>query len=227
MRKVIVVIGVLAGIVGVGFLIGKLASGPSIPPPVPQPVADVGSTAATQHVEVASNPLQRVAVPKPALVVTPEPMPVETQAVVQVPATNANVLTNWEEMVDNIIGSDGDDTNKVKQLFALFPNLPPDGQEEVAQHLSNLVDDENYAPLADLMKNDKLPEGALDQLLSDALNRPNTLKLPLLVDVAQDPNHPKAAEAKDLLELYLGEDYGNDWNSWRQHMKDWLKDNPD
>lgn len=227
MRKVFVVIGIVVGIVAIGGLVGWLASrGPNVSVPTP-PASDVGSAVATtQHVAAASNQM-----PQPrtnSLAVTPLPTVVETQSVAQVQAsTNANQLTNWEDTVDAIIGSDGDDTNKVKQLFALFPNLPPDGQEEVAQHLSNLVDDENYAPLGELLKNAKLPEGALDQLLSDALNRPNTLKLPLLVDVAQNPDHPKAAEAKDLLELYLGEDYGNDWNVWRQHMKDWLKDNPE
>jgi hypothetical protein len=59
------------------------------------------------------------------------------------------------------------------------------------------------------------------------LNRPNKLKLPVLVEVARDPANPKAGEAKDLLELYLEEDYGADWNIWVQKVEQWLKDNPD
>jgi hypothetical protein len=133
----------------------------------------------------------------------------------------------WEEKIDDIVGSDDPDTNKIAQLYALFPKLPPDGQEEAAQHLSNLVDDEDYAPLGEMLKNDKLPEGVLDELLADVLNRPNNLKLPLLLAVAADANHAKHDEAKDLLELYLGEDYGSDWNSWHQHMTNWLQQNPE
>jgi hypothetical protein len=142
-------------------------------------------------------------------------------------ATNASSETNWEDKIDDIVGSDDPDTNKVKQLFALFPKLPPDGQEEVAQHLSNLVDDEDYAPLGDMLKNAKLPEGVLDELLADVLNRPNDLKLPLLLDLASNPDHAKKDEAKDLLELYLGEDYGSDWNAWGTHMTNWMQQNPD
>jgi len=109
----------------------------------------------------------------------------------------------------------------------IFPRLPTDGQEEVAQHLSNLVSDEHYAALGQYLTNTALPEPVLDVLLSDALNRPNKLKLPVLVEVARDPANPKAGEAKDLLELYLEEDYGTDWNLWQQKVEKWLKDNPD
>ena len=89
------------------------------------------------------------------------------------------------------------------------------------------MEDDNYSQLGDLLKNDKLPEGVLDELLADVLNRPNILKLPLLLDVASDSSHAKKDEAKDLLELYLGEDYGTDWNSWGQHMTNWMQQNPD
>jgi hypothetical protein len=129
--------------------------------------------------------------------------------------------------VDEILASEMDDTNKVKQLFEIFPRLPEDGQIEVAQHLSNLVPDESYAPLGKLLENAKLPEDVLDVLMADALNRPNSVKLPTLLDVAQNPDNSKAGEAKDLLELYLDEDYGADWSQWRQKLQAWLKENPD
>ncbi len=61
----------------------------------------------------------------------------------------------------------------------------------------------------------------------DVLNRPNSVKLPLLLDLARDPQHPKASEAKDILELFLEEDYGNDWTKWQAKLDQWLKDNPD
>ena len=58
-------------------------------------------------------------------------------------------------------------------------------------------------------------------------NRPNTLKLPLLLEVARDAQHPKAGEAKGLLALYLEADYGQDWNQWQSKIEDWLKENPE
>ncbi|MGN6552490.1 MAG: hypothetical protein ACTHLW_01995, partial [Verrucomicrobiota bacterium] len=73
----------------------------------------------------------------------------------------------------------------------------------------------------------KLPEDVLDVLLSDLLNRPNATKLPMLVDVALNPAHPKAEEARDLLELYLDEDYSKQPDLLRQKLIEYLKNNPD
>src|SRR6185312_871612 len=122
------------------------------------------------HVSVPTVPNRPPSQPTPPVIAT-QPLPV-IQATNIAAMTNASGSdTNWEEKIDDIVGSDDPDTNKVQKLFALFPKLPPDGQEEAAQHLSNLVDDEDYAPLGELLKNDKLPEGVLDELLADALNR--------------------------------------------------------
>ncbi|HEX5315607.1 MAG TPA: hypothetical protein VFX22_03065, partial [Candidatus Kapabacteria bacterium] len=165
--------------------------------------------------------------PEVPTVVTSQPVAIAQPTNILAATNTSGSDTNWEEKIDDIVGSDDPDTNKVQKLYALFPKLPPDGQEEVAQHLSNLVDDEDYAPLGEMLKNDKLSEGVLDELLADVLNRPNNLKLPLLLQVASDADHAKHDEAKDLLELYLGEDYGTDWNSWGQHLTNWMQQNPD
>ena len=93
--------------------------------------------------------------------------------------------------------------------------LPADGQEEVARHLTNLVPDQDYGLMRGYLTNAALPEEVLDVLLDDVLNRPNSLKLPALLEVARNAQHPKAAEAKDFLELFLEEDYGNDWDKWQ------------
>jgi hypothetical protein len=67
----------------------------------------------------------------------------------------------------------------------------------------------------------------LDFLLDDVLNRPNSLKLPALLDVARNAQHPKAAEAKNFLTLFIEEDYGSDWDKWQTGIEAWLKANPD
>jgi len=142
-------------------------------------------------------------------------------------ATATNLITDWEDKLDDILGSEGQDTDKAKQMLAMFPRLPEDAQVEVVQHVSNLLPDQEYAPLGKLLLDSKLPEAVLDMLIVDVLNRPNSLKLPLLLEIAQNPQHPKAGEAKDLLELYLEQDYGTDWNKWQAKLKQWMIDNPD
>jgi hypothetical protein len=136
-------------------------------------------------------------------------------------------VTNWEEKLEEILGAEMDDTNKVALLFEMFPRVPDEARAEIAQHLSNLVTDENYAPLGELLNDPKLVDTTLDILMQDVLNRANSLKLPQLLIVAKTPDHPKAEEAKDILALFLDEDFGTDWNIWEEKMKAWLKDNPD
>lgn len=143
------------------------------------------------------------------------------------PSTNGNFMTNWEEKLDAILQDEKtSDADKAKEMIAMFPQLSPEAQEEIAHHISNLTPDENYS-LGQFLTNSALPEGVLDVFTEDVLNRPNSVKLPLLLDVAKDPQHPKAGEAKDILELFLEDNYGTDWSKWQDKMNQWLKDNPD
>jgi hypothetical protein len=139
----------------------------------------------------------------------------------------SDLITNWEDRVEEVLSSDVSEAEKAKKLFAMFPRLPEDGQVEVAQHLSNLVANPDYAPLGQMLTNSSMPEAVLDVLMSDVLNRPNSVKLPLLLSVARNDSHAKASEAKDLLELYLEQDYANNWTQWQAQMEQWLKANPD
>jgi hypothetical protein len=143
-------------------------------------------------------------------------------------ATSTNLISVWEDKLDEILGStNSPEGDKARQMLEMFPQLPVDGQEEVAQHLSNLLPDQDFGLLQVYLTNASLAESVLDVLLDDVLNRPNSLKLPALLEVARSPQHPKAAEAKDFLELFLEEDYGNDWDRWQAQMQEWLKNNPD
>jgi hypothetical protein len=188
-------------VAGVAFgLLGTRHTGPHIEPAAAvEPVAAPSPVSATTVIASASSP----------------------------DAAVVNTPSNWEERVDEVVGSDEDITNKVARLFELFPTLPEGGKVEVAQHLSNLVSDQDYAPLGQLLEDARSPEPVLDVLMADALNRPNALKLPLLLAVAQKTDHAKAGQAKDILELYLDGDYGADWTTWRQKVQQWLEDNPD
>src|SRR6185312_734897 len=228
MRKILAAGLVVAAIIGIGVGVAMWAAhSSSALPPVPPPVADNSTPQHPPEPVHVTAPSRPVAPTQETQRVATAPAPIPTVQPRNLANTNPGATNEWEDKIDDIVGSDDPDTNKVAKLYALFPTLPPDGQEEVAQHLSNLVDDDDYAPLGDMLKNDKLPEGVLDELLADVLNRPNNLKLPLLLTVASDANHSKHDEAKDLLELYLGDDYGTDWNSWGEHMTNWLQQNPD
>jgi hypothetical protein len=156
----------------------------------------------------------------------PPAQPAPTAAVPQ-PPTPAAPIGDWEEQIDGILTAQDEDGQKATRLLAMFPNLPEDGQVEAAQHISNLLPDEQYSSLAQALTNAAMPEAVLDVLMTDVLNRPNQLKLETLLDVARTPNHPKAEEALDVLEVFVDENYGQDWAAWKNAVEKWLKENPD
>ena len=218
-QRVLVVLGVIAAVVLVGIGLGWWGSRGK-PASIVQPGTET-PVAPTPGVETHSPAvLPKREQKQPTELTTRENPP-------ELFGSATNLITDWEDKVDEILTSDGEDADKIKKMLAMFPRLPEDGQVEVAQHLSNLLPDENYAPLGEYLKDSKLPEAVLDVLLADLLNRPNSVKLPMLVEVARDPQHAKATESKDLLELFLEEDYGTDWTKWQAKAEEWLKDNPD
>lgn len=213
-------------VVCLGVLIGWLGTRQTEPDGAPQdppPSESSSPTGPTPVAPLRSNAHQ------------PATGPVQPAANLAVPAsadplsdlTSTNIIVNWEDRLDEVLDTDADEADKAKLLLAMFPRLPAEGKLEFAQHLSNLVDDEEYGPMGRMLADATLPEDVLDVLMDDLLNRPNEIKLPLLLEVARNPEHPEAEEARDLLELYLDEDYGEDWNLWRVKMEEWLRENPD
>lgn len=146
----------------------------------------------------------------------------------EVSGVDTNLITDWEDRVDQILGNDDlDAEEKGKKMLELLPYFPEAGQADTAEHISNLLADEDYEKFGNFLTNSKTSAKLQDVILADVLNRPNEIKLPLLLETARNPDNAKAAEAKETLELYLEEDYGTDWDKWQQEVGKWLKDNPD
>jgi hypothetical protein len=215
--KILKVLGGVGIVVVAGILLGWLGS--RNPQPAPAS-ADAGTSpgGGSNATRAALAPTNRMAV------VSKHPLAGTVGS--QEPA-GSNLLTNWEDNIDEILTSEAPEAEKARKMADLFPRLPENGQVEVAQHLSNLVSDQDYSSLSRFVTNSALPAPVLDVLVADALNRPNSLKLPTLLEVARDPQNPKAGEAKDVLHLFLEEDYGTDWAAWQAKVEQWLKDNPD
>jgi len=147
-------------------------------------------------------------------------------AVAAVPGATGE-MADWNDKLDNILGSNEAEARKAEQLLAMWPTLPEDGQVETMEHISNLLPDEKFSLIAQTLTNVATSEAVMDIIMSDALNRPNALKLPSLLEVAKVPGHPKAEEALEILEVFVDHNYGTDWAQWDKAVKDWLKENPD
>jgi hypothetical protein len=221
--KLIALVIVAVVIVCVGILLGRSGKPDKATNPPNRVVETTASVTPTDPVTPLPVPDAVVASasnPVPAI-----PIPVEVAGTNS--AASTNLIANWEEKVEEILKLDIEDKDIAKQLIAIFPRLPTDGQIDVVQHISNLLPDENYSEVAKLMNDAKLPEDVLNQLFMDLLNRKTTVLLPELIELAKNPEHPTAGEAKDFLELYLEQDYGTDWNLWQAKVKEYLTANPD
>ena len=183
------------------------------PVPAPAPLAlPVRNAAAAPTTPAPGHPAAGEATVPPAGLATESP---------------AGVITDWEHKIDDVLTGKEEEDQKAKRLLELLPRFPESGQVEAAQHLSNLLPDEQYASLAPMLTNAHTAEAVLDVLMTDVLNRPNPIKLSTLLDVARTPEHPKAEEARDILEVFVDENYGNNWDAWDAAVKKWLKDNPE
>lgn len=157
----------------------------------------------------------------PVTTATPAPKPRPPR-----PA-DARPLEQWEMQIENIIASGAGEAETAQMLINLLPSLPKDGQEEAAQHISNLVLDEHYSRVMPLIRNTNLPEGVHDTLVTDLMNRADSVKLPTLLEIAKIPNHPYHDEALTDLQIFLDEDFGTDWPGWDAAMKQYLKTQAD
>src|ERR1043166_4275304 len=162
--KFVTIAGVIFAVIILGVTLGWFGAG--APPTHVQPPADSN---ATPSVSRSANSVTSSA----AKTATVRTAPRTNRPAMPLPPAGTNVVADWEDKLDAILTSDGEESAKAKQLLEMFPRLPEDGQVEVAQHLSNLVADEDYAPLGKMLTDAKLPEAVLDVLLADVLNRPN------------------------------------------------------
>jgi hypothetical protein len=213
MSKVIRALAVLALVAVLGTLIGWLFSRQG----------DVTPVAGTPPAEQSPPP------PAPMAAQTaPEPAPRPREAVrIKVTRAMPEGAADWEQQLDNILLGDDDDNGKADKLLALIPNAPPDAQQELAQHLVNMVQDDHYDGAAEMLTNAATPSEVSGVLMNDLLNRKNSLKLPMLLAIARNSAHPLKDQALDLLGLLTQEDNGTNWDQWAATVDTWLQDNPD
>jgi hypothetical protein len=198
-----IVIGLAVVAVAAVVAIALLQKTP--PPPIPVAVATPAPTS-TPAFSSRVLPSATVSVAAPAVA---KPSPSATAA--------------WEGMIDQILRSNATEAQMAQMLINLLPTLPEDGQIEAANHIANLLPDANYNAVRPLLLNAGLPESVLSVFFTDLMNRDDPTKLNAFLDVAKISNHPFHDEALSDLQIYVGEDYGTDWNKWKSAVADYLK----
>ena len=131
----------------------------------------------------------------------------------------------WEQRLDAILLGGGEPSDKADMITNLMAAAPAEALVELAQHLTNMAQDDHYDGAAAWLTNATTPPAVATVLLNDLLNRRNNLKLPMLLVLARNPDHPLKDQARDMLELFLQADYGTNWDQWAGAVDAWLQQN--
>ena len=120
----------------------------------------------------------------------------------------------WETSINRLLDSEEENNKVAANLIALLPNLPLEGQLEAVQHMVNLLEDPQYEMATQLLLNPSLHPDLREVLFTDLLDRPNSIKLPVLLALLGNPSHPLHKEAGRALQEAVGSDFGSNPLAW-------------
>ena len=208
-------------LVVIGLFLGVKAMKSRQPQPN-EPTAEIQMPVAENPSSGTQRPLTSTTKPASGTPTKSDATPSTTPAV-----TDTNIIADWEQKIDDALASGKDESETAKTILGMFPKMPPEGQISVAQHIVNLLADEDFGSFAGNLTNSAVSTDVHEIIFADLLNRPNKIKLPMLLEVARNGKPEQVTEAKDFLEVFVGEDFGTDWNLWQTKVQEWLKENPD
>ena len=144
------------------------------------------------------------------------------------PKPAADVMDVWDKQIDALLASDGTDAEIADKLLELYPHMPTEGQADLILEIAPRIANDSYSnKLSVILTNATAPEEVLETLLTDLIDRPDTIRLPRLLDMARSKDNPKSGDAHDLLEALLGDDYGDDWDQWSKKISEWIASHPE
>ena len=170
--------------------------------------------AQTMPTPSSSERLSAPAPPERSIAVDASPVSQENQAT-QIPNPPADGEGgSWQQVIQGILMNDGEPAMLSGRLASALPGLPLEGQMEAAQHMVNLLGDQEYSVAATVYFNSAMPEPVRRLVFEDFMNRPNAVKLPLLVRTLREHAHPMRSEALENLQVFIARDEGDDPSRW-------------
>ncbi len=195
MRSLGLLLFVLALLIGAGFWLRHSPSEFPAPPRAPTSVATPSdSQAESKATPVSSGPVSE----KPG------------------PSDKAD----WKKLSDLLQDNTLSHAQVAQKLLQLIrdPRSPDDLRIDALEHTLNLVTDADFprfqADLLSLAREEKLRAAVLQNLHE----RPDTAKLPALVELIRQSDHPLTEEARSTLSFLLQADHGTDATAWQQAL---------
>jgi hypothetical protein len=129
----------------------------------------------------------------------------------------------WHNAIQIILSDSGSSTfSSAQSLAASLASMPLAGQIEATQHIVNLLADSEYSLAEKIYFSESTPRAVQQVIFEDILNRPNALKLPLLVRSVKECGHPLRKQAIENLRVQFGVDTGDDWLRWDSLVRETL-----
>jgi hypothetical protein len=144
--------------------------------------------------------------------VTASPVPTGTNATAEAEAPQKTLV---EAQISEVTGSKQTAGEKAAELFKIFAQLDAPGQRKVALAAVQQVDDANHALIGKHLLDAKLDPRVLSVFMTDTLKRQNSIRLPLLLELAQRDGHPLQTESRELLAALLQKNHGTNWTQWQ------------
>jgi hypothetical protein len=120
-----------------------------------------------------------------------------------------------------------DIANTAQALINLLPKLTKSGQTECAEHISNLLSDEEYPRVLQIWGNPASDPDVLKVFARDLMNRPARVMMPAMLDAIKMLDHPYHEEAKRTMRILLDQDHGDDTPQWERAMNAFLEKQAD
>lgn len=128
-----------------------------------------------------------------------------------------------QHILDLAIDKNVPDRNKVAQLLAMIPKLPPDAQTLAMENATALIPDSEYlnyrGHLLQLAQSVEMRES----VMNDSLTRGEEIRLPNLLEMMRtSTNEQEKREIREIFEAYLDKDYGPNPAHWEAPLRQWV-----
>lgn len=114
----------------------------------------------------------------------------------------AKAVEDWEKLVDKLVETqDAPNKERMAEVKEAFDKLNKKDQGEAVTRALNLLQDEQFPSLYGILFDKTENVEILDAIFSDALNRPEDIKVPLMKGLVTDKTHPMFFESARILDV--------------------------
>jgi len=116
-------------------------------------------------------------------------------------AAAEKAVESWENLIDKLSElTDAPTQERMVSVKEAFDTLDKNDQVDAINTALNLLPDEQFTSLYGILLDKTENEEVLDAIFSDALNRPEEIKVPLMKELAKDKTHPMYFESARILD---------------------------